>query len=138
VAAVGRSGPPPIVGRYGSRAEHDRAVLAALRDAGCAIADVGILCFTTQAVRDVRRALDAAGIPSVDLAEYAGQPVDAVKVGTVKRAKGLEFAAVLLCRVPPDLIDAADDVDERQVIRRRELYVGMTRARDSLWLGVCG
>ena len=54
----------------------------------------------------MRRALDAAGVLSVDLADYTGRPIDAVKLGTIKRAKGLEFAAVLLCRGPSDLIDA--------------------------------
>ncbi len=65
-------------------------------------------------------------------------PVDAVKVGTVKRAKGLEFKQVLLARVPPALLDSPAGGDEAREIQRRELYVAMTRARDGLWVGVCG
>jgi superfamily I DNA/RNA helicase len=64
--------------------------------------------------------------------KYAGISVDAVKVGTIKRAKGLEFKHVLLPRVPPSLLDSVDRDDETATIHRRELYVGMTRARDGL------
>ena len=63
--------------------------------------------------------------------------MDAVKVGTVKRAKGLEFKTVLLPRVRPEWIDPAEGDDEAHIIHRRELYVAMTRARDELWVGVC-
>jgi superfamily I DNA/RNA helicase len=55
----------------------------------------------------------------------------------VKRAKGLEFKTVLLPRVRPELIDQREGDDEAHVIDRRQLYVGMTRARDALWVGVC-
>jgi superfamily I DNA/RNA helicase len=102
-----------------------------------ALGDVGILSLTSYGVKDARRLLESAGIPSIDLAEYVGTPVDAIKVGTIKRAKGLEFKAVLLPRVRADLIDPSERDDEAHVIRRRELYVGMTRARDELWVGVC-
>jgi superfamily I DNA/RNA helicase len=64
-----------------------------------------------------------------------------VKVGTIKRAKGLEFAEVLVVRTPPYLVqgdqDTLDDAaTERAALQRRELFVGMTRARDGLWVGV--
>jgi superfamily I DNA/RNA helicase len=82
--------------------------------------------------------LSAAGIRVLELTEYAGLPVDAVKVGTIKRAKGLEFKQVVMPRVPPALLNAGASDDEALTIHRRELYVGMTRARDGLWIGVCG
>ena len=81
--------------------------------------------------------MTAAGIAAVDLENYDGRPIDAVKVGTIKRAKGLEFKQVLLWRVPEGLIDSAPTGEEDDVLRRRELYVGMTRARDELWVGIC-
>lgn len=136
VAEVVRSGARPVMTRYTSAAQHDTALLERVRRYDGAFGDVGILCLTTYQVRDVRRLLDSAGIASIDLEDYAGAPVDAVKVGTIKRAKGLEFKTVLLPRVRPDLIDSQRD-DESHVLRRRELYVGMTRARDELWVGVC-
>jgi superfamily I DNA/RNA helicase len=60
-------------------------------------------------------------------------------VGTNKSAKGLEFKHVLVPLVDPILMQSGEPTDEydaeqwRQ--RRRELYVAMTRARDTLWIG---
>ena len=64
-----------------------------------------------------------------------------MKVGTIKRAKGLEFTDVLVVRAPLHLVrPLSDDVDpavvERRELQRRELYVAMTRAREGLWVGV--
>jgi superfamily I DNA/RNA helicase len=105
------------------------------------LGDVGVLCETKAAVGRAERALGEAGIPCVSLEDYDGTLFDGVKVGTIKRAKGLEFKQVLLPEVrPASLGDApppTDDVArERWELDRRELYVGMTRARDGLWVGV--
>ena len=60
--------------------------------------------------------------------------VDAVKVGTAKRAKGLEFARVYLPRVDAWRLDDDGQAEPEQVQReRRELFVAMMRARDGLW-----
>ncbi len=88
----------------------------------------------------MRAVLDAAGVPSVSLKNYAGKHTDHVRVGTIKRAKGLEFKQVLLPHVAAKLLAEAPDTEsvaarERRELDRRELYVGMTRARDGLWLG---
>ncbi|WP_371830554.1 3'-5' exonuclease [Curtobacterium poinsettiae] len=58
----------------------------------------------------------------------------------MKRAKGLEFKQVLLAHVDLRLLDAAADSPseterERRERGHRELCVGMTRARDGLWVG---
>ena len=95
----------------------------------------------TYATRDTRRALDLAGIPSIDLLHYRGAIDEKVKVGTIKRAKGLEFKQVLVVRTPARLLEPAalegDTAEgERGELDRRELYVAMTRARDGLWVGV--
>lgn len=134
---VPRSGPEPISQRFADRATHDKQLIAYFAGLECPPGDVGVLCLTNQGVRDAIRALSSAGVPVLELTKYAGKPVDAVKVGTIKRAKGLEFKHVLLPRVPPSLLDSVDRDDETATIHRRELYVGMTRARDGLWVGVC-
>jgi len=77
----------------------------------------------------------------VALTDYDGVPMDAVKVGTVKRAKGLEFKHVLMADVPLEAIGGGAPPEggaerERWELRRREPYAGMTRARDGLWVGV--
>jgi superfamily I DNA/RNA helicase len=84
--------------------------------------------------------LQEAGLPVIKLTEYDGGSSDGIKVGTIKRAKGLEFKQVLLPDVRRDAVapaPAAEGADrERWTLLRRELYVGMTRARDGLWLGL--
>jgi len=89
---------------------------------------------------DATTALLAAGLPVVNLEEYSGVPIDAIKVGTIKRAKGLEFKQVLIPDIrrehtltqPP----VEDTERERWELTRRELYVAMTRARDGLWVAL--
>lgn len=137
IGEIPRSGAAPVSQRFTDRATHDKRFIEHLERLSCPRGDVGVLCLTTQGVREAVRALSSAGIPVLELTKYAGVPVDAVKVGTIKRAKGLEFKQVVLPRVPPSLIDAGDRDDEAVTIHRRELYVGMTRARDGLWVGVC-
>lgn len=141
---VTRSGPVPVLW-HGSLPDAATALAAhvqqVLTAAGTAPADVGVLSPTHAGVTAAVRALTAAGIQTVNLAEYHGEPVDAVKVGTVKRAKGLEFKQVLVCGVPQALVTGdrprgSDASSERWERDRRELFVAMTRARDGLWVGL--
>jgi len=139
-----RTGPEPRQHAFASTAEHDVALVAealALVRAGCDPGDLGVLTLTRRDAEECARALRAAGFETLELDEYRGVTSSAIKVGTIKRAKGLEFKQVLLARVGGNLLaPAADELDEgaleRREIERRELYVGMTRARDGLWVGL--
>lgn len=145
-----RHGPRPVHTVFGSRAGHDESLVARVRrivadseqaGTGPGFGDIGVLALYSWHAREAAAALEAAGIPTIDLADYDGTPVEAVKVGTIKRAKGLEFAEVLIVRTPPALVQPGpptldDAAIERTVLQRRELFVGMTRARDGLWVGV--
>jgi AAA domain/UvrD-like helicase C-terminal domain/Nuclease-related domain len=137
VAEIFRSGPQPISTVFLSRSEHDAALVEHLGQMDCPLGDIGVLSLTTYGVKEAMRLLAAAGIPAIDLADYSGLAVSSVKVGTVKRAKGLEFKQVIMPRVQPQWLTPAAREDEALTIHRRELYVGMTRARDGLWIGVC-
>lgn len=134
----GRHGPPPLSQRFASRAEHDRAMVAqvdeAVKASGMNLGDIAILCDTNQDADVARKLLTAAGMPSISLLEYEGLSQDAVKVGTISRAKGLEFKVVLLPWTPTSARAAGEERAARQL---RERYVGATRARDALWIGVC-
>ncbi|WP_434770534.1 hypothetical protein [Curtobacterium flaccumfaciens] len=113
VPDVSRSGAAPTMTRFTSRAGHDLVMLdrltEVLRLVGTGHGDVGILTATNRQADDVMGALGSAGIPSVSLQKYSGRSSDAVRVGTVKRAKGLDFKQVLLAHVDPRLLDAAPD-----------------------------
>jgi len=144
VDTVTRSGPVPILSRHRSWPDHDAALVDRVRGVtrlvGTSWGDVGVLSTTHWQVTKTKEALVAVGIPVIALDRYDGRPVDAVKVGTVKRAKGLEFKQVLLARVEPALLatgaEPTSQTDrERRDLDRRELYVAMTRARDGLWVG---
>jgi hypothetical protein len=142
--SVVRHGMRPRVSRFNSRAGHDRSLVAqvqALIDSGTSGGDIAVLTQTTFVAREVLEALSEAGIPCMDLADYDGQTTSAVKVGTIKRAKGLEFKQVLVARASAQLLETAwastDEAEaERRELDRRELYVAMTRARDGVWVGV--
>ncbi|WP_030715729.1 nuclease-related domain-containing DEAD/DEAH box helicase [Streptomyces sp. NRRL F-2580] len=125
----------------------DRALLDALRSLPeGAPADTALLCPSMRAVGHYQRLLTQAGIPVCQLEHYDGHAVDAVKLGTYRRAKGLEFKNVFLPQhdavfANGTAADAAGGTETSQTAREREellrsrLFVAMTRARDLLWLG---
>jgi hypothetical protein len=145
-----RHGARPVYTVFPSRAVHDRSLVERVRrivtdaaEAGHGVrwGDIGVLALYSWHAKEAAEALAEAGIPTTDLTDYRGAAVDAVKVGTIKRAKGLEFAEVLVVRTPPYLVQGGpatldDAAVERTTLQRRELFVGMTRARDGLWVGV--
>jgi len=161
VLPIPRHGPEPVVTHFRSREALDIALVARIRtvvkEIGTSLGDIGVLALTATAVNHVLHALQQAGIPAVELSDYDGRSRDRIKVGTVKRAKGLEFKQVLVASVSPALVTGDsfdgsarsggpigltplldDGARERRERDRRELYVAMTRARDGLWIGLIG
>ncbi|WP_058043181.1 nuclease-related domain-containing DEAD/DEAH box helicase [Streptomyces roseifaciens] len=125
-----------------TRAELDEALLAALHALGPgAWPDSAVLCRTGTEREHYRRLLTRAGIPAITLEQYDGRPVPGVKLGSYHRAKGLEFKHVHLPdHDAPATAGAGDGTDdgvarERRELHRSQLFVAMTRARDTLWLG---
>jgi len=124
---------------------HDAALVTAIRqhhdDLGVRYGDMALLADTNWKANYYHRHLRAAGIPTVDLEEYDGTTSERIKVGTFHRAKGLEFAHVYLPRLREDAAvdrlteEAERTYQERLELAHRQLFVGMTRARDLLWLG---
>lgn len=149
-AVTPRRGARPVHTVFPSRAMHDRSLVERVRrvaaEAGQRgdarpFGDIGVLALHSWHAREAAEALAEAGIPTRALEDSDGSPTDAVRVGTIRQAKGLEFGEVLVARTPPHLLhrepptlDAA--ARERAARQRRELYVAMTRARDGLWVGV--
>lgn len=140
--AIPRTGPAPQSAVFTSAAEHDAALVSHVRSlviSGDSAGDIGVLCATNRDAEACAGALRRAGLETVVLTDYSGAVSDRVKVGTIKRAKGLEFKQVLVARVREALfstiVPEGDGARERWDIEKRELYVGMTRARDGLWIG---
>lgn len=115
------------------------AALAARIAAGTRPGDCAVLTRSNAQATRLVTLLGAAGVPGLPLTAYRGRPCDTVKVGTVHRAKGLEFGHVALrdCDPSPPRRPGEDDSGhaERAEVWCRELHVAMTRARDSLWCG---
>jgi superfamily I DNA/RNA helicase len=139
-----RHGSPPLVVRARDIPSLEVALVRQIRETVARLrvplGDMAVLVHRLRDLEHYRRVLHAAGVPTVELTEYDGVTIDKVKLGTFKRAKGLEFRYVLL----PGLVGNAarhwrgesDDAHRERAERmRRELFVGMTRARDGLWLG---
>jgi hypothetical protein len=106
-----------------------------------ALGDLAVLVHTRSELTRYAAVLRRAGVPHLDLADYDGSTDNGrIKLGTFKRAKGLEFKFVLLPGLREGPVErwtgeSDDSYRERAERMRRELYVGMTRARDGLWLG---
>jgi superfamily I DNA/RNA helicase len=103
---------------------------------GHEIGGIAVLCATNKEVEQHLRQLVAAGIASIKLAAYTGTSIDAVKLGTYARAKGLEFKDVLVTIQERPHKTSSDDLRQEEREREnRNLFVAMTRARDTLWIG---
>ncbi|KQP00288.1 UvrD-helicase domain-containing protein [Methylobacterium sp. Leaf91] len=119
------------------------AWIARCRESGIDQGEVCVLGRTNETVRAAAEALRKLGLPVVTLARKTaddrGKP--GVRIGTMHRAKGLEFAAIALIDVsdgviPPRwLLDAAPDAAIRRSLvdaERALLHVSATRAKKRL------
>lgn len=143
-------GPAPILRGYESRNEEVDAAVERIRawlDEGLQPEAIGVFARTGARLEAVGDALGHAEIPWCRLSDQDDGASVGVHLGTMHRAKGLEFKAVLVldCAegvVPsPAATRSADDPHDREAAEARErrlLYVAMTRARDELvvsWSG---
>jgi superfamily I DNA/RNA helicase len=120
--------------------EHDGTLLEALRTLTPEEqADSAVLCSSKRAISDYRKVLAQAGVPICLLERYDGHPVEGVKLGSYRRAKGLEFKRVYLPQYDASLLNDVEGLSEtekeRRELGRSQLFVAMTRARDMLWMG---
>lgn len=71
------------------------------------------------------------------LAENAGDAVDAVTLITLHNTKGLEFPRVIITGLENGIFPRADKVSDELEEERRLFYVGITRAKDELYVTSC-
>jgi len=82
------------------------------------------------------KALQEAGIPAVHYRAEADEPADIgrVRVSSLHSAKGHEYSAVFIPGMVEGVFPQSKVTQEEVQDERRVLYVGMTRARDIVYL----
>lgn len=141
-------GPKPRLLALGNRSEEFQTNIDEIkrwRGQGLALEDVGVFARSGMRLEEFGKDLEEAGISWHRLSDKESSPKGKVQLGTMHRAKGLEFKAVLVfdCSdsVVPSLPRKMEDPQDREHALARELrllYVAMTRARDELtvtWTG---
>lgn len=138
------NGPAPVVRMLASMQEETQVVAQWLRDcaaAGIRPGEIGVFVRSLQEISRAGAAITAAGLPQYELDARVDTEPDAVAIGTMHLAKGLEFRAVAVMACDEDILPlrarldaAADEADLREVYdtERQLLYVACTRARDRL------
>lgn len=153
------TGPRPVFIRVGPKGEVP-AIAAEIenlvREKGLTYESIGVLMRSNADADRARKALFQKRIPCTLLRKMReGSLGDGVRVGTFDRSKGLEFRAVFIPRIGasvfpekeegryvqrpiPGLATAVrETTDEEREVRQLDLdrlYVGMTRAKETLYL----
>jgi len=103
------------------------------------LGDIGVFLPFARSVSGMIRRLNEHDIPALNLEKYDGVPADKVKVGSYKRAKGLEAKVVILPRVKAGTVpkkqgknQSDDEYADQRELAINEFYVAMTRPRDQL------
>jgi hypothetical protein len=137
-------GPPPSLQGYAGPDDELAAAVTQLQAwiaSGLRPEALAVFARTNREVKSIQRALTSAGLPVHLLADEDGGESAAIAVGTMHRAKGLEFKAVLVAACTDTLVPfhlhlskMTDPQDREHAVdnERRLLYVAMTRARDEL------
>jgi hypothetical protein len=137
-------GPRPLLRGFTRPEEQMDYLRKGIQDAlqGRTPEDIAVFAQSNHQVRSLRDQLREFHIPNGDL----GRDSRGVKVGTLHRAKGLEFKVVFVVDVSErnmparSVLDKLDPGDQEDFVeeQRRLLYVGMTRARDELFVSWVG
>ena len=116
--------------------------LESLLKEGIPLREIGIFCRSNDEIGRVARIVEIAGLKTIS--SLGSKSVeDAVLIGTMHLAKGLEFRAVLVVACDEGVLplssrvaDVADEfeLDEVVATERQLLYVAATRARDHLFI----
>ncbi|WP_406639594.1 UvrD-helicase domain-containing protein [Amycolatopsis sp. WGS_07] len=120
----------------GTEAELPDALAAAVRDLGVPHGEAALITFSNKDAVKCRKLLESAGVATRPIEQHTGETGDRLYAGTVHKAKGLDFRAVLVVDfTQPELEDPATEQEQRE-LRNRQRLVAATRARDFLWWGV--
>ncbi|MFE3444075.1 UvrD-helicase domain-containing protein [Nocardia sp. NPDC059180] len=112
------------------------ALVAAIRRSPIPLAELAVITTSRHIRAIVLDALRQADIAASRLEDYRGDRTDTIKVGTVQRAKGLEFAGIFYITEPPRPPErgASSGDREQAELWDRQTMVAITRARDFAWV----
>ncbi len=140
-------GPEPVFRGFPSRPamyEHFASEVQKLLKQGLAPKEIAVFAHSKSLVSAAADALAAAKIEASPLEKDTDlSSVKGVNVGTMHRAKGLEFKAVFVLGVEDSVVPPASlvaktkepaDLEALLVRERNLLYVALTRARDEAWV----
>lgn len=106
-----------------------------------ATGSVAVASVQRRSVKHLAQALSAHGIPTRSLGKgAAGMMPDAVAIDTLHAVKGIEFDHVILCDLNEGILPTATGAEDAEDLSRARklLYVGMTRARQTLTMITSG
>ncbi len=138
------NGPEPVVRTFDTEEEEIAFVgdwIAAAVADGIAPEQIGVFVRTLDQADRAKQAVKHAGQKSIVLDDKAEATANAVAIGTMHLAKGLEFKAVAVMACDDEVIplqerieSAAEEaeLDEIYNTERHLLYVACTRARDQV------
>lgn len=139
-------GPAPALSGHANQADETTNGVDQIRrwiDGGLTLEDVGVFARTKRRIETFSEALAESDLAWRLLSDNEPGATGAIQLGTMHRAKGLEFKAVLVIgcgekELPnPAVLRGLEDPQDREAANARErqlLYVAMTRARDELML----
>lgn len=118
------------------RAEIDDELVRAVKGSGYATADAAVIVGSRRDALHYQRVLERAGLSALPLEQYDGTQPDLIKVGTVHRAKGMDFAAVfhITEKLDTPLRELTGGARDRAELLARQTLVAMSRPRDYLWV----
>ena len=103
--------------------------------------DIGVFAAHNDLASRAIAGLGREGVQAEPLAKFTGRANRLLKVGTFHRAKGLEFKVVFLLDISADAFPSPcqrwqteAEYEERRALEMSQLFVAMTRARDSLFI----
>jgi hypothetical protein len=143
-------GPQPVIRGFADKAGQTNFVTAQIKEllsSGRAPDEIAVFVRQAYLLNPLEKALKAEGIPHFRLSKEEEPASSAVSLGTMHRAKGLEFKVVFVIDASDDqlplakaLTEASDDQLREDILARERqlLYVSATRARDELFVCYTG
>ncbi len=140
------NGPIPTLETFATADEEATAVSAWIKaqvTSGTQPEEIGVFVRSADQIARAKQTVKGAGVPFDMLSETEVEAANAIALGTMHLAKGLEFRAVAVMACDDEVVPLQSrlenlgdqgDLDEVYAAERHLLYVACTRAREQLWV----